>query len=54
MSNSTDWILDSGASLYYYNDESQIRSYIPYRINIKVGKGTVTTVSNDEVMNRYE
>jgi hypothetical protein len=44
MSNNTDWILDSGASSHYYNDESQMRSYMPYRVNIKIGKGTITTV----------
>jgi predicted transposase YbfD/YdcC len=32
VSNSTDWILDSGASSHYCNDESQMRSYIPCRV----------------------
>jgi hypothetical protein len=44
MSNSTNWILDSGASSHYCNDESQMRSYILCRVNVKVGKGTITTV----------
>jgi hypothetical protein len=44
IGNSTDWILDSGASSHYCNDESQMRSYMPCRVDIKIGKGTVTTV----------
>jgi hypothetical protein len=50
MGNSTDWILDSGASPHYYNDESQMRSYMLYRVDIKIGKGTITTVSKGQAL----
>jgi hypothetical protein len=48
MSNSTDWILDSGASSHYCNDESQMRSYMPCKVDIKIGKGTVNTVGKGQ------
>jgi hypothetical protein len=48
VSNSTDWILGSGASSHYCNDESQMRSYMPCRVDIKMGKGTVTTVGKEQ------
>jgi hypothetical protein len=50
MSNSINWILDSGASLHYYNDESQMRSYMPCRVDIKISKGTITTVGKGQAL----